>query len=57
MKEATILELKSKMDSGERTAHSLIEDFLERIEAIDKSGPSINSIIELNPDAPSIAYR
>ena len=57
MKEATILELKSKMDSGEMTAHSLAEDFLERIEAIDKSGPSINSIIELNPDTLSIAHQ
>ena len=57
MKEATILELKSKIDSGEMTAHSLTEDFLERIEAIDKSGPSINSIIELNPDALSIAKK
>ena len=57
MEEATILELGSKMASGEITAQSLAEYYLHRIETIDRSGPSINSIIELNPDALSIARK
>lgn len=57
MEEATILELGSKMASGEMTAQSLTEYYLHRIETIDRSGPSINSIIELNPDALSIARK
>lgn len=55
MEEATILELSSKMASGELTALSLTEYYLGRIETVDRSGPSINAVIELNPDALSIA--
>ena len=57
MEEVTIRELGSKIASGEMTAHSLTEYFLHRIESIDRSGPSINSVIELNPDALSIATK
>ncbi len=57
MEELTIRELGSKIASGEMTAHSLTEYFLHRIESIDRSGPSINSVIELNPDALSIATK
>ncbi|NIM96031.1 MAG: amidase [Anaerolineales bacterium] len=57
MEEASILDLQSKMTSGEITAHSLTEYYLHRIETIDRSGPSINSVIELNPDALSIASK
>src|SRR5689334_6039595 len=53
--EWTITELQEKMESGELTSHRLAELYLERIEAVDKSGPYINSIIELNPDALEIA--
>jgi amidase len=53
--EVTIRELQGKMRSGELTAHSLAEKYLGRIEALDKRGPAINSVIELNPDALSIA--
>src|SRR5882762_10435347 len=43
------------MASGKYTAQSLVRKYLNRIEDIDKHGPAINSIIELNPDALSIA--
>jgi amidase len=43
------------MKSGKYTAESLTEKYLARIEAIDKRGPAINAIIEINPDALSIA--
>lgn len=51
MEEWTIVELNARMESGDLTATSLTELFLERIERIDSFGPSINAVIELNPDA------
>src|SRR5256714_7465106 len=53
--EMTIGELQSGMASGKYTSHSITRKYLDRIDDIDKRGPAINSIIELNPDALSIA--
>jgi amidase len=53
--EWTITELQEKMESGELTARQIAELYLQRIEAVDKGGPFINSIIELNPDVLDIA--
>lgn len=53
--EWTIADLNEKMDSGELTARQVADLYLQRIEAVDKSGPYINSVIELNPDALEIA--
>src|SRR5258706_1730309 len=53
--EATIAELQSAMALGKYSAHSLARKYLDRIDAVDKHGPAINSVIELNPDALSIA--
>src|SRR5690349_8702751 len=53
--EITIGELQDGMKSGKFTARSISQKYLERIREIDKSGPNINSVIELNPDALSIA--
>ena len=55
LEETTIPNLQSAMQSGKLSAHSLAQKYLERIAAIDKHGPAINSIIELNPDALAIA--
>jgi amidase len=55
LQEWTIQELQSMMATGELTARHLTELYLERIDAIDRSGPKINSIIEINPDALAIA--
>jgi amidase len=55
LNEATIDELQQKMQNGSYTAKSLTELYLKRIEAIDKRGPALNSVIEINPDALSIA--
>jgi amidase len=49
--EATISELQDGMKSGKFTARSLVEKYAARIGEIDKRGPAINSILELNPDA------
>jgi amidase len=53
--EITISELQDGMKSGRFTSQALVEKYTARIHEIDKQGPSVNSIIELNPDAPSIA--
>ena len=55
--EWTISELRQKMESGELTARQVAELYLGRIEAVDKNGPHVNSIIELNPDVLEIADK
>ncbi len=53
--EITISDLQEGMKSGKFTARSLVEKYSARIAEIDKQGPAVNSILELNPDALSIA--
>jgi amidase len=53
--EATVADLQSRMKSGELSAHALTEAYLARIEEVDKSGPRVNSVIEVNPEALAIA--
>jgi amidase len=53
--EATITDLQAGMQSGRWTARSLAEKYLSRIEEIDRRGPALNSVIEVNPDAERIA--
>ncbi len=53
--ETTISDLQVGMSSGKFSAHSLVEKYSSRIDEIDKSGPAINSTIEMNPDASAIA--
>lgn len=53
--EITVEELQQKMQSGALTSHTITEMYLKRIEAIDKNGPKLNAVIELNPDALAIA--
>jgi len=55
--EWTIAELQAKMEAGELTARQVAELYFRRIEAVDKGGPFLNSIIELNPDALEIAEK
>lgn len=49
--EATIADIHTAMENGEVNAQYLVEGYLKRIEAYDKQGPSINSIIITNPEA------
>jgi amidase len=55
LEEITIAELQDGMKSGRFTASSLVEKYSERIAEIDKRGPAVNAVIEMNPDAPAIA--
>ena len=53
--EVTIAELQARMAAGTLTALELVKHYKARIEAIDRHGPEVNSILELNPDAEDIA--
>ncbi|MCE5173483.1 amidase [Paenibacillus profundus] len=53
--EATILELQDAMYKGEVTSRDLVMYYMYRIATFDQSGPMINSIMEMNPDAIFIA--
>jgi amidase len=55
LNEITVAELQKKMQNKQYTSRSITELYLKRIEAIDKNGPLLNSVIELNKDALKIA--
>jgi amidase len=55
LQEATIAQLQAGLRNGTHTARSLTELYLGRVEALDRRGPTLRTIIETNPDAPSIA--
>jgi amidase len=58
LEEATVADLRNRMTAGSLTARALTRRYLERIAAIDKidkHGPALNAVIEINPDALSIA--
>ncbi|MBW8862926.1 MAG: amidase, partial [Acidobacteria bacterium] len=55
LEEATVGELQDAMAAGRYTSRRLVELYTERIAAIDRSGPTLRSVIELNPDALAIA--
>lgn len=55
--EITISQLADGMSSGKYTARAIAEKYLARIEAIDRHGPALNSVIEINPDALEIAEK
>lgn len=55
--EVTIAELQQKMESGVLTSVQLVKKYMRRIEEIDKKGPSLKSVIELNPDVLTIAQQ
>jgi amidase len=55
LEEATLADLQQRMQSGRETARSLVEQYLARIETIDRQGPTLRSVIETNPDALAIA--
>lgn len=53
--DATIDELQQRMDNGEVTARELVLLYLDRIARFDQSGPTLNAVLEVNPDALHIA--
>jgi amidase len=55
LNEVTIDTLQQKMQSGDFTSRRITELYLKRIDAIDKSGPKLNSVIEVNKSALEMA--
>ncbi|HZU37923.1 MAG TPA: amidase, partial [Gemmataceae bacterium] len=55
--ELTLADLQDGMHQGKWTARSLVENYLGRIEAIDRHGPTLRSVIEINPDALKLADK
>jgi amidase len=53
--EVTIADLQQGMETGKYTARSIVEKYLRRIDEIDRNGPSIRAVLEVNPDALAIA--
>lgn len=57
LEELTVAQLQEGMRSGRWTARALAEQYLARIEALDRRGPTLGAILEQNPDALAIADR
>ena len=55
LNEAGISQIGTALDKGELTCTQVVQLYLDRIQQIDKNGPALNSVIELNPDAIQIA--
>src|SRR5689334_8317034 len=55
LEEATLDDLQKWMASGRMTSRSITQLYLNRIAALDRKGPSLHHVIEVNPDALSIA--
>jgi amidase len=49
IEETTIENIQNALDSGQLTSEELVKMYLDRIQAIDKDGPQLNSIISINP--------
>src|SRR5215213_1107003 len=52
---ATVVDLGSRLRGGNFSIRELVEQYLERIEALDRHGPRLLSVIEINPEAMDIA--
>src|SRR5215469_4840189 len=55
--EATVAQLQAEMAAGKLTSVKLTRAYLERIHELDSTGPGVNSVIELNPDAMAMAQK
>lgn len=55
IEEATVSDLQSAMTAGRFTARSIVDQYIERIGELDRKGPALHHIIEVNPEARSIA--
>ncbi len=57
LEELTFAELAAKLASGAETSKSLVAKYRARIEALDKAGPMLRAILEINPEADAIAQQ
>src|SRR5437868_13940502 len=56
LEEATIIQLQRDMTERKRTARSITEQYLDRIDSLDKRGPALHHVLETNPEAFAIAH-
>ena len=57
LEEITIAQLRQGYEKGEYSVSAVVQAYLERIEAVDRNGPRLNSILCVNPDALKIAAK
>src|SRR5947208_411210 len=55
LEEATAAQLQVWMTSGRYTSRQIVELYLRRIDEIDRNGPALHAVLEVNPDAVAIA--
>ncbi|MFQ5721837.1 MAG: amidase, partial [Candidatus Aminicenantales bacterium] len=55
--ELTIYDFQKKIKEGQLNSRKLVEFYLQRIKKLDKEGPTLNSILEINPDVLKIADK
>ena len=55
LEELTIAGLQARLSSGQDTARSLVDQYIRRIEALDRRGPALRQVLEVNPEASAIA--
>src|ERR1700686_1099634 len=55
LSEVTIAQLRRAIDSGEQTSKAIVEKYLDRIEALDRKGPTLRHVLETNADAIRLA--
>lgn len=55
VEEATIADLQAGMSAGRFSARELVEAYMRRIGDLDRKGPALRSVLEINPDAIAIA--
>ncbi|MEM7514378.1 MAG: amidase family protein, partial [Bacteroidota bacterium] len=53
--EASIIEIQTQFDEGSLTVEALTQAYLDRIAAVDHNGPSLRSVLQVNPEALDIA--
>jgi amidase len=55
LEEATLADLQRRMTRGEDTSVSLVRKYLARIEGLDRAGPALRQLLDINPDAEAVA--
>jgi len=55
LEEATIADLQAGMSSGRMTSHSITRQYMARIDELDRKGPTLRHVLEINPDALALA--
>ena len=53
--ESSIADLQERMTAGRLTARAVTKAYLDRIDALDRRGPALRSVLEVNPDALALA--